>query len=109
MKNKSEEILKEKIPELTEKYFEIILCDSNSKSYEEKEKDRIIKAFENILPRLPVHTPRLRATNTESVLKLLRRGKLTLLEAERLMSIMATEFEITQLPELLERFESLNK
>jgi hypothetical protein len=49
------------------------------------------------------------ASNTKSVLRLLRRGKITIDEAERLMRIMQTDFEVTELPALLEKFESLNK
>lgn len=43
------------------------------------------------------------------ILKLLRRGKITVDEAERLMSVMQKMFEMEQLPELLEKFESLQK
>ena len=108
MKKKPESIIKENIPELMELYFDFILSRDNAKRYTETQQKKVIDAVEKILPRLPVHTPSLRATNTESVLKLLRRGKLTINEAKDLMSIMTAEFEIKQLPELMEKLELLS-
>lgn len=43
------------------------------------------------------------------ILKLLRNGKVTVGEAERLMGVMQKMFEMEQLPELLDKFEGMNK
>lgn len=41
-------------------------------------------------------------------MKVLKSGDVTIADARELMNILATEFEVTQLPELLEKFEELN-
>lgn len=109
-RKQSEILLKNNIPKLIETYFDIVLGKEKlTEDWSDTEKDRVVKSFELVANKLPIHTPNLRATNTEQVLRLLRRGKVTITEAKELMNIMATDFEVTQLPELLERFESLQK
>ena len=54
-------------------------------------------------------TQRLRAGSTADVIKMVARGKITIAEAKELMCIMQADFEVNQLPELLEKFESLQK
>lgn len=101
--------MSENIPLLVDEYFKIILGKKGSGQYTDDEKNNIIKSFELVVNKLPVHTPNLRATNTEQVLKLLRRGKVTIAEAKELMAMMATDFEINSLPDLLAKFEELNR
>lgn len=47
-------------------------------------------------------------TNAD-ILDLLSKGKVSVSEAERLMGLMQKMFEMEQLPELLEKFEGMNK
>ncbi len=103
-----EELHKKSIPKLTEIYFDIVLNKGKlTGEWTEEQKARSVKAYELIVNKMPVYTPNLRATNTEQVLKLLRRGKVTIAEAKELMLMMATEFEIKELPKLLASFEEL--
>ena len=50
---------------------------------------------------------RIKARTTESVLKLLQRGKIDLDEAERLMKIMHVKFEIEEIPKLMEKLSDI--
>jgi len=50
---------------------------------------------------------RIRAASTGDIFNMLKRGKVTIAEAERLMNMAHKEFEMTQLPEMLDKFESL--
>lgn len=52
---------------------------------------------------------KIHARTNADVMKLLRRGKITIVEAERLMSIMQKMFEMEQLPELLEKYAELSQ
>lgn len=108
VKKRTERLMKENIPQLIEKYFDIVLNERElTKGYTDSENDKIIKAFELIASKLPVYTPNLRAKNTGDILRLLRRGKVTIQEAKELMLIMATDFEVTEIPKMMERMEEL--
>jgi len=106
----SETLLKDNIPDLIEIYFDIILGQEKlTEDWSSVDKDRAIKAFELIANKLPIYAPEIRATTTADIIKLLRRGKITISETKELMAIAQTDFEITELPKLLEKFERLSK
>jgi len=52
---------------------------------------------------------KLRATSTGDIFKMLKDEKITISEADHLMSMLHKDFEMNSLPELMERFESLQE
>ena len=98
------------IPKLTEIYFDIVLNKEKlTEDWSDESKARSVKAYELIVNKMPVYNPKLKATNTEQVLKLLGDGKVDINQAKELMLMMATEFEIKELPKLLASFEKLQE
>lgn len=93
---------------LIDEYTSVIKGEGDFSSNSVKAREDVFDILKEVILK-ESDTKKIIATSTESVLKLLRRGKITLEEAERLMKIMQTDFEITELPKLLEKFESLNK
>jgi len=52
-------------------------------------------------------TQKIRTSTTADIIKLLKRGKISIKEAKELMSILKDEYEITQAPELMAKLEEL--
>jgi len=52
---------------------------------------------------------KIHATTHTDILKLLRRGKVTISEAKELMEIMKSVFEMEELPKLMEKFGELSE
>ena len=94
---------------ILDKYIELAKDDSEEHRTESiKAQNRI---FDALVPMLQSagDVQRIRAGSTGDIFNLLKRGKITVAEAERLMSMLHKDFEMTALPELMAQFEELNK
>ena len=88
-------------------YIDVALGDGVMKGNKE-----IYSKVWDVLSQVILQADDMRKIHVQSnadILKLLRHGKLTVGEAERLMGVMQKMFEMEQLPELLDKFESLQK
>lgn len=95
---------------------DLIICATGKKQKDHPERKRVnvdSKARETVMDAIiPMiqqagDVQRIRATSTADVLKLIRRGKVTIQEAKELMLIMATDFEVTEIPKMMERIEEI--
>ena len=70
-----------------------------------KEK-QIIDAFEKVLSRLPVDKPDFAGQTGLEVIQAVNEGRITVDEAQKLMQLVAQNFEMTELKELIAKLSS---
>jgi len=105
-----EEKFKNNIPKLVDYYFDIIFCKFElTDDFEKSEKQQIIDAYEKHLHRFPVFTQRIRINTPRDVITQLRRGKIDLNMAKEFMAVFKNEFEIVELPKMMEKLEEITQ
>ncbi|OOZ38180.1 hypothetical protein [Solemya elarraichensis gill symbiont] len=104
--NKLRQEFLEKASPLIDEYINASLGKSELRSTNSGAREEVWDALKQIILKAS-DVVKLHAESTKDVLSLLGDGKLSLNDAERLMKIMGTHQEATELTELLEKVDEL--